>query len=149
MTELSSWDPLLIVRPSILNMITLSIVSWSPKQNSYLYLCLDLHRVLFLCFFFSKLSTWSSSHVAISSFPMINIIIGVPPCFTTWIRPPFLIYTLRSKVSPRFHQLSKTKLGLSPVLSLRSSHPRLAQGPSVVVLLQKVQQVVSSVDPLA
>jgi hypothetical protein len=32
---------------------------------------------------------------------------------TTWIGLPHLIYTLRSKVSPRFHQLSKTKLGLS------------------------------------
>ena len=42
----------------------------------------------------------------------------MPLCYTTWIGPPFLIYTLRSKVSPRFHQLSKTKLGLSALLRL-------------------------------
>ena len=34
-------------------------------------------------------------------------------CSITWIGPPFLIHTLRSKVCPRFHQLSKIKLGLS------------------------------------
>jgi hypothetical protein len=34
--------------------------------------------------------------------------------FTTWIRLSHLNHTLRSNVSPRFHQLSKTKLGHSP-----------------------------------
>jgi hypothetical protein len=33
--------------------------------------------------------------------------------FTTWIELSHLIHILRSKISPRFHQLSKTKLGLS------------------------------------
>ena len=63
-------------------------------------------RFLFFSFFFFKLS-------------LIIIISCSPPslwtssCSITWIGPPFLIYTLRSKVSPRFHQLFKTKQGLS------------------------------------
>ena len=48
-----------IVWLSILNMITPSMVFWSPKPKSYLYLCLDLYRILFFSFFFSKLSAWS------------------------------------------------------------------------------------------
>jgi hypothetical protein len=35
---------------------------------------------------------------------------------------PYLIYTLGIKVSTRFHQLSKTKLGLSPMTRARARH---------------------------
>ena len=35
------------------------------NQNPKQYLCLDLHRVLFFSFFFSKLSTWSSCGITI------------------------------------------------------------------------------------
>ena len=94
-------------------MITLSIVSWSPKQYPYLYLCLDLHRILFFSFFFSKLSTWSSSHVDISSFYVIITITWVPPCFTLGLHQPSSYHSSWQRLVHRFHQLSKTKLGLS------------------------------------
>ena len=100
--------PLLIVRPSILNVITLSIVSRSPKTKwSYRYhLCLE--PILFFSFFFSKVRS------------LITIITCLPTsprtlsCFTTWIGPSYLVTHLDERMSPtRFHQLSKTKLGLS------------------------------------
>ena len=83
------------------------------KTNPYLYLCLDLHRVLFFSFFFSKLSTWSSSHVAISSFHVINITIWVPPCSSLGLHQPSSYHHSWQRLVLRFHQLSKTKLGLS------------------------------------
>ena len=61
---------------------------------------------LFFSFFFSKLSL-----ITIISCPSSTP--WTSSYFITWIGPPCLIHTLRSKVSPRFHQLSKTKLGLS------------------------------------
>ena len=93
-------------------------MSWSPKQNPYLYLCLDLHRVLLFSFFFSKLSTWSSSHVAISSFHVINITIWVPPCSSLGLHQPSSYHISWQRLVHWFHQLSKTKLGLpiSPFL---------------------------------
>ena len=103
--------PLSIVRVSILNTLTPSMVSWVSKQKYIWYIWLD-----HLGFYFS-LSSFQVEHLI--------IIISCPPpspwtspWSITWIGPPFLIHTLRSKVSPRFHQLSKTKLGLliSPFL---------------------------------
>ena len=89
-------------------------MSWSPKQNPYLYLYLDLHRVLFFSFFFSKLSTWSSSHVAISSFHVIITFSWVPPCSTLGLHQHSSYHNSWQRLEQMFHQLSKTKLGLSP-----------------------------------
>ena len=113
MTELSSRDPLLIVWPSTLNVITLSIVSWSPKQNPYLYLCLDLHGVLFFSFFFSKLSTWSSSHVAIFIISCDHHHHLIATMRHTWMYQRISYHISWQRLVHRFHQLSKTKLGLS------------------------------------
>ena len=93
-------------------------MSWSPKQNPYLYLCLDLHRVLFFSFFFSRLSIWSSSYVAISSFHVINITIWVPPCSSLGLHQPSSYHHSWQMLVLRFYQLSKTKLGLSIFLFL-------------------------------
>ena len=59
----------------------------------------------FLFLLFEMWSTWSSLlWPSPSPWPSSSSI--------TWIGLPYLIHTLRSKFSPRFHQLSKTKLGL-------------------------------------
>ena len=79
------------------------------KTKTYLILLPWSSRFLFFSFFFSMLS--------------LIIIISYSPstpwtssCSITWNGPPYLIHLLISKISPRFHQLFKTKLGLSEVL---------------------------------
>jgi hypothetical protein len=81
---------------------------------------LCLRPILFFSFFFSKSGAWSSSHVIISSF---HVIISIITCSssTPWTSSCNINYPkhismshLEHRVSPnRFHQLSKTKLGLS------------------------------------
>ena len=62
---------------------------------------------LFFSFFFSKLSL-----IIINTCPSSTS--WTSSCSNNWNGPPYLIHLLRSKVSPMFHQLSKTKLGLLP-----------------------------------
>ena len=101
--------PLFIVWLSILNH---SHHLWclECKTKTYLIPLPWSSQFLLFSFLFFKLS--------------LIIIISCPPstpctssCSITWNGPPYLIHLLRSKVSPRFHQLSKTKLGLTTSLN--------------------------------
>jgi hypothetical protein len=84
---------------------TLWCLKCQNKNLSYTFTLISL--VFVFSSFFSKCEAWSSSfHVHLHHH-------GPLTCSTTWIGPPYLIHTIISKVSPRLHQLSKTKLGLS------------------------------------
>ena len=87
------------------------MVSWVQNKNISCTFAL-IFSVFVFFFLLFQVRAWSSSfHVHLHHH-------GPLTWSTTWIGPPYLIHTLRSKVSPRFHQLSKTKLGLliSPFL---------------------------------
>ena len=70
------------------------MVSSVSKQKPIWYICLDLLGFCFSLSSFPGWSTWSSPlWPSPSSWPSSS--------FTTWIGLPYLIHTLRSKVSPR------------------------------------------------
>ena len=67
-----------------------------------------LEPILFFSFFFSK----SRSLITIITCPSTSP--WTSSCSITWIGPSYLITHLDASISPnRFHQLAKTKLGLS------------------------------------
>ena len=92
---LSQRIPLFIVRLSILNTVTPSMVSWVPKQKPSWYLCLDQpYFFLFFSFVFSKLEHLifkfglhhhHDHHLA-------------PPL---GMGPSFHVYTLSTRISPK------------------------------------------------
>jgi hypothetical protein len=85
---------LLIVQPSILNLITHSIVSWPAKQNALAYTFALSPCILFFSLFFSMLSTWLP--LVAASYHLH----GVPPYLTlVWTQPVSYLNT-RVKVSP-------------------------------------------------
>ena len=99
--------PLFIVWLSILNTLTPSMVSWVPKQKPIWYLCLDQP-----CFCFShssfQVGAWSSSthvHLHLHGLHHHAPSLGMyQPCTNQHLWQRLVL---------RFHQLSKTKLGLS------------------------------------
>ena len=116
MIELSDKSSLLIVRPSILNVITLSIVSRSPKIKwPYRYhLCLE--PILFFSFFFSNSGAWSSHVSTPSPWSSLHVAISIHECHlapSLELDQPISNPHFEHRVSPNmFHQLTKTKLGL-------------------------------------
>jgi hypothetical protein len=97
--------PLFIVRISILSHSPLyGVLSEKQKCPYHRYLCLEPIFV-FLLLLFQMMSTWSSMSITIS--------MDHPLASSLGVYQPYLIHTLSIKISTRFHQLPKTKLGLS------------------------------------
>ena len=90
------------------------------------------------CFSFLLFKSRSLINTCVHTITMDFISCGhlhpwVPPSSFTWIGPSYLVTHLDERISPtRFHQLFKTKLGLSPLsLTWRAkptSKPYLGQG---------------------
>jgi hypothetical protein len=96
---------LLIVRLSILSHShSLWCLECKQKIALSIYLCLE-PIFIFLFLLFQMISTWSSMSIITS----MDHLLASP----LEMYQPYLIHTLSIKVSTRFHQLSKTKLGLS------------------------------------
>jgi hypothetical protein len=96
--------PLFIVRISILSHSPLyGVLSEKQKCPYHRYLCLEPIFV-FLLLLFQMMSTWSSMSITIS--------MDHPLASSLGVYQPYLIHTLSIKLSIRFHQLSKTKIGL-------------------------------------
>ena len=78
----------------------------TKKAPIKFHLCLE--PFLFFSFFFFK----SRCLITIITFPPTSP--WTSSCSTTWIGPSYLVTHLDARISPnRFHQLVKTKLGLS------------------------------------
>jgi hypothetical protein len=104
---------LFIVRLSILNHShPLWCLECKPKMTPII-IPLPWAHFLFFSFFFSKSSNWSSSHVIISSFHVIITFSRVSPCSTLGLHQPSSNHNSWQRLVPMFHQLFKTKLGLS------------------------------------
>ena len=111
-------------------MITLSIVSWSPKQNGPIHYTFALSPFCFFLFLLFKIlnldhhhmstpSPWSSFYVAISTHEC-----HIAP--SLGLDQPISNSHLEHRVSQnRFHQLTKTKLGHSPAYLNCSPFPSL------------------------
>jgi hypothetical protein len=98
--------PLLIVQLSILNPLTLTWCLQWQNNMALSNILLPWAYFVFLILLF-HVGAWLSSHVH-------HHHLGFYLAPTFGLGPIYLVYTLRSRISPnRFHQLSKTKLGLS------------------------------------
>jgi hypothetical protein len=98
--------------------LTPSIVSWVQNKNSVITYTFALSLFLFFSFFFSKLSRWSSyAQHHHHHDPSLGS--------TTWHETYHFMSThLAQWLVLRFHQLSKTKLGLLPPLVEETACPR-------------------------
>ena len=112
-----------------------SVLITKTKRPYWDHLCLE--HFLFFSFFFSK----SRSLITIITCPQTSL--WTSSCSTTWIGPSYLVTHLDARISPnRFHQLSKTKLGLSePSRDSCHAEPMGCTGPSWIQLPSDASRV--------
>ena len=121
------------------------------KKNGPIDITFALSPFYFSLSYFLSPGAWSSSHVHTTTIDFISyghLHPWVPPRSFTWVGPSYLVIDLDARISPNiFHQLAKTKLGLSKpqwsasrIMELSTSmtmmnNPRSMVGPTILELL--------------